>query len=421
MRRLLFYAFIGCSCVVTSAAFSESSPAVRQTVLEPFTGRITGNQVRVRLEPNVESPILREINQDELVVVTDANNDFYAIQPPTGTKAFVYRTYVIDDVVEGNRVNVRAAPDLESPIIAQLNKGDKVEGHVSPLNNKWLQIHLPASVRFYVAAEFVEKIGDANMVAKLEQRQRDASERIERANAECQDELCKPFPYINLEVATRSLRRVADEYSDMPEEQQKALRCIAAAQDNYMRKKIEHLEGEAKQATDTWHQRCQDLAKQMEAQNAHLEALEKSLESRNSASLPPTPESMAPPPASENAVAAISQDKITEAMSVWMPREADLFEAWLENNPGGSMEAFYAEQLDNSLQLRGKIQPYRRVVKNKPGNFVLMDQQDDIPIAFLYSTKVNLDRQIGKTVTLRAAPRPNNNFAFPAYFILSVD
>ena len=85
------------------------------------------------------------------------------------------------------------------------------------------------------------------------------------------------------------------------------------------------------------------------------------------------------------------------------------------------MEAFYAEQLDNSLQLRGKIQPYRRVVKNKPGNFVLMDQQDDIPIAFLYSTKVNLDRQIGKTVTLRAAPRPNNNFAFPAYFILSVD
>ncbi|MEK7339256.1 MAG: hypothetical protein AABZ92_00910, partial [Verrucomicrobiota bacterium] len=57
-------------------------------------------------------------------------------------------------------------------------------------------------------------------------------------------------------------------------------------------------------------------------------------------------------------------------------------------------------------------------VKNKPGDFILRDK--DIPLAYVYSTVVNLQDLVGKRVSLIATPRPNNNFAFPSYFVLDV-
>ena len=49
----------------------------------PFAGKISGNRVRVRLEPNVESNILKEANAGDLFTVLDETDAFYAIQPPS--------------------------------------------------------------------------------------------------------------------------------------------------------------------------------------------------------------------------------------------------------------------------------------------------------------------------------------------------
>jgi hypothetical protein len=45
----------------------------------------------------------------------------------------------------------------------------------------------------------------------------------------------------------------------------------------------------------------------------------------------------------------------------------------------------------------------------------------NIPVAYLYSTQVNLNTLLGKQVNLQVSPRYNNNFAFPAYFVLGVE
>jgi hypothetical protein len=44
-----------------------------------------------------------------------------------------------------------------------------------------------------------------------------------------------------------------------------------------------------------------------------------------------------------------------------------------------------------------------------------------LPIAYLYSTQVDLQGKVGQAVTLQAAPRPNHHFAFPAYFVLEAN
>jgi len=45
----------------------------------------------------------------------------------------------------------------------------------------------------------------------------------------------------------------------------------------------------------------------------------------------------------------------------------------------------------------------------------------DLGVAYLYSTQVNLEDFVGKRVTLLVSPRPNNNFAFPAYYVFEVE
>ena len=50
-----------------------------------------------------------------------------------------------------------------------------------------------------------------------------------------------------------------------------------------------------------------------------------------------------------------------------------------------------------------------------------MLRDKDMPVAYLYSTTQNLHSLVGKKVRIIASPRNNNNFAFPAYYVLSVE
>ena len=74
---------------------------------------------------------------------------------------------------------------------------------------------------------------------------------------------------------------------------------------------------------------------------------------------------------------------------------------------------------DNARGTVDHIADHELVAEAKPGDFVLRD--GDLPIGYLYSTQVNLDSLVGKRATLIVTPRPNNNFAFPAYYVLSVE
>src|SRR5271156_3313893 len=43
-----------------------------------FTGKVVKNKVRLRHQPNLDSPILKEMNQGDLLVIIGETEDFYA-------------------------------------------------------------------------------------------------------------------------------------------------------------------------------------------------------------------------------------------------------------------------------------------------------------------------------------------------------
>lgn len=336
----------------------SQAPQSKLNIKSPFnafTGKVLGNKVRMRLQPNLDGMILREFQSNDLVVVVGESEDFYAIQPPKDTKAYIFRTFVLDGIIEGNRVNVRLEPDLSAPVIAQMNTGDRINGAISEQDKKWMEIGLPASVHFYVAKEYVEKIGDASVFATL----------------------------TNERSSPKDLEAVTPKISESKHSVTNKTNTLVIAEPN----------------TNV----STSVPTELASEGLQLNATD--------------------------IAATATHDFNTEASSLlnskmasWLPIEKSIYENWMQqNSQAASMEFYYQQQLQEAVTLRGIIEPYNRSVRNKPGDFILVNQANHLPIAYLYSTQVNLQDKVGYETSVQVIPRDNHHFAFPAYFVLAED
>lgn len=352
---------------------TESAPI--QTSFNTFTGKILKSKVRMRLEPSVDSRIIRELNAGDLFMVVGEAGDFYAVEPPSDIKAYIFRTYVLDGVIEGNHVNVRLEPDLSAPVIAQMNSGDHVRGVISSSDKRWLEILPPPSTRFYIAKEFVTKAGNASMMANLKRRSEEVTSILDNARLTSQVELQKPFNQIELNPTTQRLNKIITQYSDFPQQATEAKELLNSIQTAFLNKKVAYME-----------------STQNAPQTLHEEA--------------------ANPPVGNG---------ITSKMAEWMPAEQAQYEEWKKQNENGSNDDFYQQQAQTATSLRGILEPYNRNIKNKPGDFVLVSRSTGLPLGYLYSTRINLQNSVGQEVTVKVAPRANNNFAYPAWYVLAIE
>ncbi len=386
---------------ITVAQSDKSDSTI--TSFRPFTGKTTGDKVRLRVNPDLDSPIIKELNSGDLLNITQESGDFFAVKPPVGTKTYIFRTYILDGLIEGTNINVRLAPDTEAPIIAQLNTGDNVEGIVSPINSKWLEIAPPKSAHFYVSKDYIEYAGDSDFIAKVERRRRDVSEALNSAYLISQSELRKPFEEINFDLIKKNFDTITKEYQDFPDQAQKASEALSHTQEAYLNKKISYLETKSSDSPDTWKTNNANLNEKLQTYEKQISTLQKQQNT------------------SKNSETVTASKITTDKMEIWEPIEADIFRRWQiadEENADRTLEEFYAEQSLESKVISGILEPYTTLVKNKPGDYII--RHDNVPIAYLYSTKANLQDSIGEHVTIVAILRDNNNFAFPAYFALSI-
>ncbi len=357
-----------------SAPFVPVKPVVMEQPFSPFTGKIKRSKVRLRANADLESPVVKELHKGELLIVNGKKGDFYAVEPPAGSKAYVFRSFVLDGVVEGNRVNVRFAPSLDAPVIAHLNSGDRIQGVISSLNNKWYEISPPSGTRFYVAKEFVESIGGPELKVHLDKRRNAAEQLIDAATLLTQVEMKKSYPQMDIDQIKHKYQAVMNDFNEFPDLVDKAKNGFNILQEEYTQRKIAFLEERAdgKISGDEGHSSFTELA------------------------LNPT-----------------------DRMKMWEPVEESIYLGWACRNEDRSIEEFYADQKQNAVRITGFVEPYSAPVKNKPADHLV--KNGDLPMAYVYSTQINLQEFAGKKVTLLVTPRSNNNFAFPAYFVLSVE
>ena len=391
--------------------FVPQNQGEKEANFDAFTGKISRNKVRLRLLPSLDALILTELDRDALLNVVGETNEFYAVKPLKDTKAYVYRTYILDGVVEGNHVNVRLEPALESPVIAQLNSGDRIDGNISALNSKWLEILPPQSTQFYVCKEYVEKVGGPSMIRDLERRSQEVDQKLKTAYIDSKKELKKNYPSIDWASIALKFNAIAQAYPDFPSQIARSEELLSEMQQAYLQKKLSYLEAKV---TALNHQpisnesdfKSIEKAPQRDEAQVALEDLDAS-NSDNSEELAWD--------------SVFDTSAMSTKMGMWVPQEQNLYNEWIAQNEDATPHQYYQQQAVEQIRLHGLIEPYARVVRNKPGDFLLVHQISNLPIAYLYSTKVNLQEKVGQEVTLYGVKRGNNNFAFPAYYILSAE
>lgn len=377
-----------CLFVDSVPAYADASetkaalPNATKSNFSKFTGKTLGKNVRLRTQPDLDGYVVRELEKNELLVVTEEKGDFYGVEPSVDSKAYVFRSFILDNVVEGNRVNVRLFPDLEAPIIGHLSTGKRIDGKICEKNNKWLEIDTPADTKFYVAKEFIEYAGGPELKAVADKRKSSVTQLLESTTLLTQAEMRKPFEEIGKDRIIKSYQNIINDYKDFPEMTEKAKEALLSFNEKYLERKIAYLE----------------------ARTAHV-----------------SPSAISEEILSLNDLDRSSSiiESLTDRMKVWEPVEESLYLAWAAMHRAKTMDDFYADQKLKSITISGILEAYVDPVKNKPGDFVLKER--DVPVAYVYSTHINLHNLVGKRVNLVATHRPNNSFAFPAFYVLDAE
>lgn len=355
----------------------DSPPVVKkvktQNVIQPFTGSVKRNKVRLRLHPDTESPIIQEMSKGALLTVVGESDDFWAVEAPQNTKLYVFRSFVLDGQIEGNHVNVRLSPSTDAPIVTHLNSGDNVEGTICTANSKWLEIAPPKTTKFYIAKSYIENLGGPEVKITYETKRAQAEQDLLSATQFANNELQKNFPNIDLDKINNSFQTIIQEYASFTDLTEKAQELLTKTQEQFLDKRIGYLE-----------------SKTFEEEALSMQA---------------------------NPAGKVFHP-CTDKMKLWEPIEETLYLSWVNMNEGRDMHDYYEDQKIASVKITGLLESYSAPVKCRPGDYFI--KQDGLPVGYVYSTKVNLEEFVGKNVTCIGTPRPNNNFAFPAYFILEV-
>ncbi|HSX38835.1 MAG TPA: SH3 domain-containing protein [Chlamydiales bacterium] len=386
------------SALIAAPSFKEGTIPSSKTheTFRSFTGKIAANKVRLRIKPDLESHILRQVEKNDLFLIIGEEGDFYAVEPQKNTKAYVFRSYILDDRVEVNRVNIRLEPHPDAPIIGQLKEGDKVKGQICPMFHKWLEIPIPEGIQFYVSKEYVLNMGGPELFASLEKRKLQVEEQLHATFLAAEAECKKPFVEMSPQPLIDKLEVMIQNCADFPDKVISAKEALALLKETYLNKKIAYLESKAELSPE-----------------AKAELLEKhrSEHTRMSAN--------APVIINQNLWSKKTASTLSSDFHIWDALEESLYLSWSAFHTGKKMDDFYLEQVANASVLTGTVEAYADAIKDRPGDFLLSTK--DHQIVYLYSTRVDLNQYIGKTATLLVAPRPNNHFAFPAYFVLSVE
>lgn len=245
-----------------------------------------------------------------------------------------------------------------------------MEGHVCSSNNKWVEIKAPETARFYVAKEFIDNVGGPEMKSQAEKRLSHGRQMLEASLSLAKAEMKKSYDRIEQDKVTSPLKGLIEEFSDVNEVISVAQTELIALQEQLLQKKISYLEDKARGIEPV-----SEIAKEADAQ--------------------------------------------TEKMKMWEPIEEALYLSWSAMNEDKNQEHYYEEQKLSAVAVTGLVEAYETSSRNKPGDYLIKDGAQTK--ACIYSTKIDLNKYVGKRVTVYGIERPNNNFAFPAYFVVEAE
>ena len=127
-------------------------------------GVISGIDVNIRTDSEMEASVIRKGDNNEVFTVTAAKNSFYKINGNNVTDGFVnfdfFKIISADAQVKGNDVNIRKGPSISSDVITKLNLGDSIT--IVGQTDEWYALKYNDSIAYinkeFAVGTFINKV-----------------------------------------------------------------------------------------------------------------------------------------------------------------------------------------------------------------------------------------------------------------------
>jgi SH3-like domain-containing protein len=118
------------------------------------TARVIGNRVNLRARPDLRAEVLGQAERNDVFTVKSIGPEWVEIEPPDAVEAWVHGEFVEAGEVIAPQLNVRSGPGINHTVINQLERGDRVTTRDSFA--EWISIAPPDGSSVWIARDFVE-------------------------------------------------------------------------------------------------------------------------------------------------------------------------------------------------------------------------------------------------------------------------
>lgn len=118
--------------------------------------RVLGNRVNLRAKPDLQTEVVGQVNRGDRLKVKSITEEWVEVAPPPSIQFWVHRDFVDGNEVAPPRLNVRAGPGINYSVVAVIERGDRVQptGEFA----EWISIEPPPSASIWITRELVEEI-----------------------------------------------------------------------------------------------------------------------------------------------------------------------------------------------------------------------------------------------------------------------
>jgi len=129
--------------------------------------RVIGDRVNLRAKPQLTSEVVTQANYDDQLIAREIGDEWVEVAAPASVNLWISKKFVQQqqNTVGAKRVNVRAGPSINYNIVDTLSLGDTIEPRGEEVQ-EWLKIAPPPTAHVWIHREFVEIPSDVQFARK---------------------------------------------------------------------------------------------------------------------------------------------------------------------------------------------------------------------------------------------------------------
>ncbi len=118
--------------------------------------RVTGNRVNLRARPDTRAEVVAQVNYGDVLTRRSERDEWVEVAAPAEIELWLHSDFLDDATVTASRLNVRAGPGINYPVLSQVQRGDVVD--ILRSFEEWVSIAPPADASLWISARWVEAV-----------------------------------------------------------------------------------------------------------------------------------------------------------------------------------------------------------------------------------------------------------------------